>query len=123
MCLYNSGPPDTFSTALLHTLAAFAPAISPFRPTDTNSRHAPAEPPPGHTLTSTGAAVSTDASESGPGLDNLKRDIVNLLGVLSYKRASDDKEAVSLVQDTVREGGGLFDVMNMTQLDEHNPCE
>jgi ataxin-10 len=109
--------------SLLHTLAEFAPPISPFRPSGEKARKTPIQPPSGHAITSTGAAVSTDASDSGPALDNLKRDIVNLLGVLSYKRASDDIEAILLVQDTVREKGGLFDVMNMTQLDEHNPCE
>lgn len=63
-------------------------------------------------------------------MDNLKRDLVSLLGTLSFYRSlptstekKKESESVRIVQDTTREKGGLFDVMNLTQLDERNPCE
>lgn len=63
-------------------------------------------------------------------MDNLKRDLVSLLGTLSFYRSlptstekEKESESVRIVQDTTREKGGLFDVMNLTQLDERNPCE
>lgn len=112
----------TIVTALLHTLAEFSPPISPFQPNTSNSTNIPVQPPPGHSITSTGASLPNDATDKGPDLGNLKRDIVNLLGVLSFQRSSDDKIQVKRVQDTVRESGGLIDVLNMTQLDERNPC-
>jgi len=60
----------------------------------------------------------------------LKRDLVRLLGVLSYSppkryqhQNQDQLKQVKNVQDRVRELGGLFDVLNLTALDELNPCE
>ncbi|UZJ51394.1 hypothetical protein CBS101457_000714 [Exobasidium rhododendri] len=107
--------------SLLHTLAEFAPPVSPFKPATPQISSVSA--PRGHTLTSTGiaATASADAIRKGPSLDNLKRDLVNIVGILSYERCPGDKEQVRAVQDKVRECGGLFDVLNMTQLDEHNP--
>lgn len=63
-------------------------------------------------------------------MDNLKRDLVSLLGTLAFYRSlstaadkDEENNAVRVVQDTTRENGGLFDVMNLTQLDERNPCK
>lgn len=63
-------------------------------------------------------------------MDNLKRDLVSLLGTLAFYRSlstaadkDEENNAVRVVQDTTREKGGLFDVMNLTQLDERNPCK
>jgi hypothetical protein len=108
-------------TVLLHALSQFAPPVSPFKPSA--SGPSLSVPAPGHSLTSTGKAGSHQERNGAPSLNNLKRDLVNLLGVLSYERSPEDKGAVLRVQDTVRESGGLYDVMNMTLLDEHNPCE
>ena len=46
---------------------------------------------------------------------HIKRDLVRLLGIL----ASDNR----VVQDRVRESGGLPVVMNLCVIDDYNPCE
>lgn len=134
--------PSHPSTALLQVTSKYSPAISPFRPYQSG----PA--PESHSLTSTGSAppipipVSASSPNSnsnqttiknattGGGLAYLKRDLVRLLGVLAYsppKRYKEENENTSKiikdVQDRVRELGGLFDVLNLTNLDELNPCE
>ncbi|PWN37276.1 uncharacterized protein FA14DRAFT_12525 [Meira miltonrushii] len=116
---------DDFVIKLLHlmrTTAVFSPPVSPFVPTKA-SQSAPA--PDGHVLSSTGKAHSQsdqDANTSKrPRLDKLKRDLVALLGVIAFKRGPKDEDSVKRVQDLVREEGGLLDVLNLTQLDEHNP--
>lgn len=112
-----------FWTALLHTLSRFSPPVSPFQPNSSSASDVKLQPPSGHSITSTGASLLKSAADKGPDLGNLKRDIVNLLGVLSFQRMADDRDQVKRVQDTVRENGGLIDILNMTQLDERNPCE
>lgn len=101
-------------------------------------------------LTSTGQAGSTAGAGAGAsasvggvgGLQNLKRDLVRLIGVMSFfdpasgggsahtqsqVQAQTDRNhrsaRVRAVQDVVRESGGLLEVLNMTQLDENNPCK
>lgn len=110
--------------SLLHISGQFSPAISPFRPRDTSAHKQSLDSPPeGHFLSSTGLSSLSDGEDAGPSLDNLKRDIVNLLGVLAFQRGPLDKREVVKVQDVIRETGGLVDVLSMTQLDEKNPCE
>ena len=101
--------------ALLHQTNAFAPPISPFKP----SASSPAPAPDGHVLSSTGAAASTPTR--GYGFDHLKRDVVRVLGVLVFSPSPAPDADVRAVQDRVRDKGGLFDVLNMTVLDERNP--
>lgn len=107
---------------LMRTTAIFSPPVSPFVPTKA-SQSSPA--PDGHVLSSTGKAHNQsdqDATQTKrPRLDKLKRDLVALLGVIAFKRGPKDEESVKRVQDLVREEGGLLDVLNLTQLDEHNP--
>ena len=116
---------DDFVISLLHlmrTKAIFSPPVSPFVPANI-TQTSPA--PDGHVLSSTGKAHSQGNNEQiqtkRPRLDKLKRDLVALLGVIAYKRGQKDEESVKRVQDLVREKGGLLDVLNLTQLDEHNP--
>ncbi|MCO5613746.1 hypothetical protein L7F22_068024 [Adiantum nelumboides] len=107
---------------LMRTTAIFSPPVSPFVPSKT-SQASPA--PEGHVLSSTGKANSQnnkhEEKSKRPRLDKLKRDLVALLGVIAFKRGPKDDESVRRVQDLVREEGGLLDVLNLTQLDEHNP--
>ncbi|EPQ31041.1 uncharacterized protein PFL1_01230 [Pseudozyma flocculosa PF-1] len=100
--------------------------------------------PEGHVLSSTGSAAASAGGEDEKryGFDHLKRDIVRVLGTLVYSpfpassstgggEATSDPAAaaarnetvrqIRAVQDLVREAGGLWDVMNMTVLDERNP--
>ncbi|PWN42092.1 hypothetical protein IE81DRAFT_341678 [Ceraceosorus guamensis] len=134
---------------LLHSTSKFSPAISPFQ-NIVASNHSVASAPEGHVLTSTGQSRSTFVEQTeqadrggggggGGGLQNLKRDLVRLLGVMSFvepassasaRKTEQDRTArearlsrVKRVQDAVRESGGLLDVLNMTQLDENNPWQ
>lgn len=116
---------DMFVIKLIHllrTTSIFSPPVSPFVPT-TTSQHASA--PDGHVLSSTGKAhvqTNEDGQQSKrPRLDKLKRDLIALLGVIAFKRGPQDEKSVERVQNLVREQGGLLDVLNLTQLDEHNP--
>lgn len=128
--------------SLLDKTHQYAPALSPFRPSkDANGSAGDRENrplPQGHALSSTGKA----GKEIQPtyGFDHLKRDIVRVLGSLVYaptgnygpesgakaSSSSDStltKTQIREVQDLVREKGGLFHVLNMTVLDERNPCK
>ncbi|PWN46957.1 hypothetical protein IE53DRAFT_371867 [Violaceomyces palustris] len=94
------------------------------------------------------ASDPPSTSSSAYGFDHLKRDLIRFLGVLVYSpvpikidetfsdvipRSSSGvvgkkeyekyltKSQVRKVQDRVRRSNGLFDVMNMTVLDERNP--
>lgn len=118
--------------ALMRTTSAFSPPVSPFRPTKL-ATHASRPAPDGHVLSSTGKARIDDDlhglsdgsrgnSQVRPRLDKLKRDLVGLLGIVAYQRGQHDRPTVRRVQDLVREKGGLLDVLNLTQLDERNPC-
>ncbi|PWZ03744.1 hypothetical protein BCV70DRAFT_184960 [Testicularia cyperi] len=108
--------------------------------------------PAGHTLSSTGksnlpsqSGKPTPTSSCGYGFDHLKRDLVRMLGSLVFAPTdlpdtdtdtdTDAKASVGSVasvavtrsqirsvQDKVRTAGGLFNVLNMTVLDERNPC-
>jgi hypothetical protein len=111
--------------SLMRTTARFSPAVSPFKsgigPT---SQHTAA--PKDHTLSATGRArLQGSATErQGPRMDGLKRDLISLLGAISFRRQGEDDHAeIMRVQDRVREQGGLLEVLNLTQLDERNPCE
>lgn len=121
----------------------FAPPVSPF----TTAANGSTPLPQGHAATSTGrnhaaaAANSSSSSSSSPPafrLDNLNRCLVQLLGVLAFQHSpsslprsfvEDRTEAeraqemhlVTSVQDRVRESGGLFTVISLTQVDERNP--
>lgn len=102
--------------------------------------------PRGHALSSTGrAAHESKGTQPGYGFDHLKRDIVRVLGSLVYTpkqaaqlnaelshtsdegaRTSDyalTMQQIRHVQDRTRVRGGLFHVLNMTVLDERNPCK
>lgn len=139
--------------ALLDQTHQYAPALSPFRPAEARSADAPVEAvdtratdrplPQGHALSATGrAAHESSATQPSYGFDHLKRDIVRVLGSLVYaptRSAPDGQERhdvggaanisahtekqIRQVQDRVREKGGLFHVLNMTVLDERNPCK
>lgn len=153
-CYAHSTRSDSFvhwhrHTALLRSTSAFSPAVSPFANFATGgAASAAVAAPEGHVLTSTGQAGSTAGAGAGAsaggvgGLQNLKRDLVRLIGVMSFfdpasgggpahaqaqAQAQTDRDhrlaRVRAVQDVVRESGGLLEVLNMTQLDENNPCE
>ncbi|GAC99138.1 hypothetical protein PHSY_006737 [Pseudozyma hubeiensis SY62] len=138
---------------LLDETHQYAPALSPFRRagaatdgTDSSETDEQRPLPQGHALSSTGRAAH-EAKDAQPsyGFDHLKRDIVRVLGSLVYaptRAAKSDADASSSdqngvdahqsthtkdqireVQDRVREKGGLFHVLNMTVLDERNPCK
>ena len=152
--------------ALLDQTHQYAPALSPFRPTNAggSSGSVPAEAngdlgsrplPQGHALSSTGkAAIEGKDKQTGYGFDHLKRDIVRVMGSLVYTPTSSvtgaskqpaeeaaaglgraheaskeadaiiyNKAQIRQVQDRIREQGGLFHVLNMTVLDERNPCK
>ncbi|CBQ68255.1 conserved hypothetical protein [Sporisorium reilianum SRZ2] len=128
--------------ALLDQTHQYAPALSPFRPAGTTDGDTPARPlPQGHALSATGRAAQSTAAQPGYGFDHLKRDIVRVLGSLVYAPTHanatdsrlppnsdrDDTASTSThirqVQDRIRDRGGLFHVLNMTVLDERNPCK
>lgn len=137
--------------ALLDQTHQYAPALSPFRPSDveTGAPDARRPLPQGHTLSSTGRAAHESNHHATPsyGFDHLKRDIVRVLGSLVYAptaatstkdthsqldpSTSSSRDAtlawtrtqIRQVQDWVRDRGGLFHVLNMTVLDERNPCK
>ncbi|SNX85362.1 uncharacterized protein MEPE_04071 [Melanopsichium pennsylvanicum] len=134
--------------ALLDQTHRYAPALSPFRPSGAGASSVLSEAdkhramPQGHALSSTGkAAHETYGKQPSYGFDHLKRDIVRVIGSLVYvptdnnSTSSDQqgventpsqahsKDQIRQVQDRVREKGGLFHVLNMTVLDERNPCK
>ena len=57
----------------------------------------------------------TETQDPRTGFNYLKRDLVRLLGILSF----DDRS----VQDHVRECEGIPVVMNLCVPDDRNPCE
>lgn len=141
--------------ALLDQTHQYAPALSPFRPTDAQGTSRPGQTasdegtqtrplPQGHALSSTGrAANEAKGTQPSYGFDHLKRDIVRVMGSLVYapthasskdtgQMPSSDRDTqtsamaftktqIRQVQDRIRDGGGLFHVLNMTVLDERNP--
>lgn len=152
--------------ALLDQTHQYAPALSPFRPTE--AKAASGDPttgsnedagnrplPQGHSLSSTGkAAQEAKGAQPMYGFDHLKRDIVRVLGSLVYvpanassteafdqatgetsappvqadvtdhaRQLANTKAQIRQVQDRVRDKGGLFHILNMTVLDERNPCK
>lgn len=111
----------------MKTTNSFAPPVSPFKLGLANDSN---PTPPGHVLSATGRSSLQESqrSERRPRLDKLKRDLIALLGMISFARRSHgcsypEKHSVQQVQDHVRVNGGLVDVLNLTQLDESNPCE
>jgi ataxin-10 len=60
------------------------------------------------------AGASPGKSEM-EGFSYLKRDLVRLLGLLSYEN--------KMVQDRTRLCGGLEAVLNLCAVDERNPCK
>ena len=102
--------------SLLREAHTFMPAQSPFAVTDGTL-----PPPEGHAASSLHTAPRPPPDR--PALPHLKRAVLQLLGALAFcpppRRASHDVRAF---QDLVRELGGLVDVLNLTMLDEHNPC-
>lgn len=50
-----------------------------------------------------------------PGFFNVKRELVNLIGVMAF--------CDRVVQDRLRVCGGIEVVLNMCIVDERNPCE
>lgn len=133
--------------ALLDQTHKYAPALSPFRPdkeangtSSNSSAHKGRRPlPQGHAYSSIGKAAQ-EGKDKQPayGFDHLKRDIVRVLASLVYAPTGNyrawgkpsktfesplTKTQIRQVQDLVREKGGLFHVLNMTVLDERNPCK
>lgn len=136
----------------MHESNRFFPAQNPFQPGRTDApgaapatsrypadvpathdddacapRRVPASPPPtpplpdGHVASST--AQAHPVTDSRPALYRLKCSVLQLLGTLAFEPSGAPHLAdVSALQDRVRERGGLLDTLNMTQLDEHNPC-
>lgn len=126
---------------LLRAVMSFAPPVSPFKSTLPQSGRAV---PEGHAPTSTGLGLGSATSTSPlaaskPRLDNLQRNLIQLLGVLvfvhspsslpqSFQERSrgeneEERKSVTRVQDRVRELGGLASVLGCTRVDERNPCE
>ncbi|WFD45213.1 hypothetical protein MPSI1_003891 [Malassezia psittaci] len=62
-------------------------------------------------------------SDARPALYRLKSSVLQLLGTLAFEppRVPHLPE-VTMLQDRVREKGGLLDTLNLTQLDKNNPC-
>ncbi|KAE8250743.1 hypothetical protein A4X13_0g4425 [Tilletia indica] len=140
---HSFSPQDPVGVAisLLREAAAVFPAESPFKSSNatsnsTSSTTRPTDAPQDHVLSHTGASSLSTASPAATQLENaggpgkmaftyLKRELVRLVGIVSFVEArggsESDKEGVRDVQDYVRELGGLFVVLGMTQVDELNP--
>ncbi|KAE8270841.1 hypothetical protein A4X09_0g1471 [Tilletia walkeri] len=138
---YNPEDPVGVAISLLREAAAVFPAESPFKSSNatrnsTSSTSRPTDAPEDHVLSHTGASSLSTASPAATQLENaggpgkmaftyLKRELVRLVGIVSFVEArggsESDKEGVRDVQDYVRELGGLFVVLGMTQIDELNP--
>ncbi|PKI82547.1 hypothetical protein MVES_003375 [Malassezia vespertilionis] len=104
----------TTSLALLCAANQFFPAQSPLKKQD-----AQVPLPPGHVFAGAGYA---DVHDDRPALHSLKRSILQLIATLAFHPPGMQVlDEVKLVQDTVREQGGLLDVLNLTVLDENNP--
>ena len=76
----------------------------------------------GREIRSAAPAIASNGGDRDPKLvqaaqvfAHIKRDLIRLLGIL----ASDNR----VVQDHVRECGGLPVVMNLCVIDDYNPCE
>lgn len=96
------------SSGLLQDLDLFIPRLKPFRPSPKTN--------------TTQDQDSTQTSDDSPKTNDvfkpfatLKRDIVQLIGTLSFE----DKE----VQDRVRLCGGVEVILSLCVADEVNPCE
>jgi len=136
--------PIGIAICLLREISAIFPAESPFKASNQDSTSGtpdrdPSSMPDGHVLSHTGssslrngqsteAASLLDEGAGGPGklaFTFLKRELVRLVGIVSFAEArtatDEEKTAVRGVQDYVRQLGGLFTVLGMTQLDELNP--
>lgn len=94
----------------LRLLDLFLPRISLHSPTATPK-------PSGLSTAQTEGQHSQDnaSKDDRKGFSYLKRDLVRLLGILSYRS--------TLVQDQVRVCGGIPVVLNLCVMDERNPCE
>ena len=88
------------------TFGKAAPAPVPVPSDGTSPRVAPDAARPGN-----GAGRAADPK----GFAYLKRDLVRLLGILASGRQA--------VQDRVRACGGLPVVLNLSVVDDRNPCE
>lgn len=80
---------------LLRTTEGFIPRVKPFRPNDASSTE------------------SSDGTTGLAGFAPLKRDLVQLAGLL----ANDDKPT----QDQIRECGGMQVILSMCVTDDRNP--
>ncbi|KAJ9125680.1 hypothetical protein QFC22_000642 [Naganishia vaughanmartiniae] len=80
---------------LLRTTESFIPRVKPFRPNDASSTE------------------SSDGANGLAGFAPLKRDLVQLAGLL----ANDDKA----IQDQIRECGGMQVILSMCVTDDRNP--
>jgi ataxin-10 len=80
---------------LLRTTESFIPRVKPFRPNDASSTE------------------SSDGTTGLTGFAPLKRDLVQLAGLL----ANDDKAT----QDQIRECGGMQVILSMCVTDDRNP--
>lgn len=118
MLLHASRLRDAYFLELLRLLDALVPRITYGKVADapsTEGQEMFQNATPATTSNRRDASQDPKLVQAAQAFAHIKRDLVRLLGIL----ASDNR----VVQDRVRECGGLPVVMNLCVIDDNNPCE